>query len=267
MRLYITGYSSYRSDMEDVEVKKELKQRYGLDTRRQDSFVHLAVFGAQRLKEKSIINSDDELYITSGVGNIDILLKVDTYVVEEKESIRPIDFINILGNITSYYVAASLGMKGKNIFQISDNFTYIHSLVSVYASMNSSKKDVVLGAIDLVSGPDEVIKRVLGLDEACEVISSVNYQKLSLEDQDAIAEVEFDLKTYTKSEIQALIDADDNALLASKRCTGLDVESDPRYFETMASHAINHAIERGEDLTYIDCFEDAYKILKVKCLG
>ena len=37
------------------DIKKELKQRYKLDTRRQDDFIHLAVFGAQRLKEKTTI--------------------------------------------------------------------------------------------------------------------------------------------------------------------------------------------------------------------
>lgn len=202
MKLYIKNYSSYRSDIDSIEIKKELKQRYKLDTRRQDDFIHLAVFGAQKLKEKTEINKDDELYVTSGVGNIDVLQRTDLYVYREKQFIKPFDFINMLGNTTSYYVASSLGVKGKNIFQISDNFTFINSLISIYASMSISNKDAILGSIDLVNEPDEVMKRVLGISEDTEVVSSVNYQKFSLLSENAIAEVEFDTKVYTSENIK-----------------------------------------------------------------
>ena len=65
MKLYIKNYSSYRSDKEDIDIKKVLKQKYKLDTRRQDAFIHLAVYGAQLLKEKTAISEDDEFYLTT----------------------------------------------------------------------------------------------------------------------------------------------------------------------------------------------------------
>ena len=88
-------------------------------------------------------------------------------------------------------------MKGKNIFQISDNFTYVNTLVSAYASLLNSKKDVIICAIDLVSEPSEIIKRVMGIKQSCEVLSSVNYQKLSLSPDGAIAEIEFSMDEET----------------------------------------------------------------------
>ncbi len=266
MKLYIKNYSSYKSDIDDVEIKKELKQKYKLDTRRQDDFIHLAVFGAQKLKEKTTINKDDELYITSGVGNIDVLQRTNQYVCKDRQFIKPFDFINMLGNTTSYYVASSLGVKGKNIFQISDNFTFIHSLISIYASMQSSKKDAILGSIDLLNEPDEVIKRVLGISEDTEVVSSVNYQKFSLSSENAIAEVEFETKVYTLDEIKSLLLSSDRNVLSSMRCKELQIKKDTKFFETMASYAINTAIESHVDLIYVDCFEDKYKILKLKSL-
>lgn len=266
MKLYIKNYSSYKSDIDNIEIKQELKQRYKLDTRRQDDFIHLAVYGAQKLKENIGINIDDELYITSGVGNIDVLQRTNRYVYEENQFIKPFDFINMLGNTTSYYVASSLGVKGKNIFQISDNFTFINSLISIYASILSSKKDAILGSIDLVNDPDEVIKRVLGIGEDTEVVSSVNYQKFSLSDENAIAQVEFDAKIYSLHEIRSLLHKYDAEAVLSMRCKELEGEKEDKFFETAASYAVNNAIGLNEDLIYIDCFEDKYKTLKLKCL-
>lgn len=263
MKLYIKAYSSYKGDVKEFDVKKELKQKYKLDTRRQDTFIHLAVYGAQKLKDTTTINIDDELYVTSGVGNIDVIQKTNNYVDKEEQFIKPFDFINMLGNTTSYYVASSLGIKGKNTFAISDNFTYINTLISVYASINISKKDAILGSIDLATEPEEVIKRVLGVDEATKVISSVNYQKFSLSKDDSIASVEFDSKVYSLDEIKEIVKGSNSKVFSSMRCVDLEIEKDDVYFETMASFAMNRAIESKEDLLYIDCYEDSYKVLKL----
>lgn len=128
MKLYIKNYSTYRSDEKDIDIKKTLKQKYKLDTRRQDAFIHLALYGAQLLKEKTAISEDDEFYLTTGVGNIDVVQRTNTYMYEENQPLKLFDFINLLGNTTSYYVASSLGISGKNIFQISDNFKLIQSI-------------------------------------------------------------------------------------------------------------------------------------------
>lgn len=193
MKLYLKSYSSFLDDGL-VDIKKELKHKYKQETRRQDKFIHLAVYGAQLLNEKIKINSDDELYITSGIGDVDIVQKTNTYMYKENQPLKLFDFINLLGNTTSYYVAKSLGIRGKNIFQISDNATFKNTLISAYASIMSSKKDVIIGSVDLVSEPDEVIKRVLGVKQSTKVQTSVNFQKFSLDSKDAIAEVEFELE-------------------------------------------------------------------------
>jgi len=263
MKLYVKAQSSYRGNLDASEIKKELKTKYKLDTRRQDTFIHLAVYGAQLLKDKIDISSSDELYITSGVGNIDVLQKTNKYVYKDKEFIKPFDFINMLGNTTSYYVANSLGVKDKNTFQISNNFTFINTLISVFASLSVSKNEAILGSVDLCTNPNEVIKRVLGLDEDAEVTSSVNYQKLSLSSSGAIAEVEFDTKIYSLQEVQELIKNTDLKVMASPRCKDLDSLKDNEYFETMPSFYLNKTIQENENLLYIDCFENSYKIIKI----
>ena len=130
--------------------------------------------------------------------------------------------------------------------------------------MSISNKDAILGSIDLVNEPDEVMKRVLGISEDTEVVSSVNYQKFSLLSENAIAEVEFDTKVYTSDEIKSLLL--DEKVISSVRCKELKDKKDTKFFETMASYALNRAMESKEDLIYIDCFEDKYKILKLKSL-
>jgi len=219
MKLYLKAYSSFIDDG-SVEIKKELKRKYKLETRRQDKFIHLAVYGAQLLKEKIEIDSDDELYITSGIGDVDIVQKTNTYMYKENQPLKLFDFINLLGNTTSYYVAKSLGIKGKSIFQISDNYTFKNTLISAYSSAMSSKKDVIIGSVDLASEPDEVIKRVLGVKKSLKVLTSVNFQKFSLDSKDAIAEIEFELDG--------------------------EIKDKQKPFETYESYLLNSAVEDGK---------------------
>jgi len=256
MKLYIKNFSSYISSEEDIDIKKTLKQKYKYDTRRQDGFIHLAVYGAKLLQEKTQIKPDDEFYLTSGVGNIDVVQRTNTAVYENKEALKLFDFINLLGNTTSYYVASALGLKSKNIFQISDNFTYINSLISLYASINNSKKDAILCSVDLVSNPDEIIKRVMGVDESQKMCSSVNYQKFSLDKKDAIAELEFDAKIYSLEEIKVQLVYNSYQIETSKT----------KMFETLASYRVNSALKDANDLVFVECFEDRYKILRLKSL-
>ena len=241
MKLYLKAYSSFLDDG-SVDIKKELKQKYKVDTRRQDKFIHLALFGGQLLKEQIEIKEDDELYVTSGVGNADIVQKTNTYMYKENQPLKLFDFINLLGNTTSYYVAKSLGMKGKNIFQISDNFTYFNTLISAYASIMNSKKDVIICAIDLLTDPDEVIKRVMGVDEKVELKSCVNYQKLSLNPDGAIAEIEFGLDEDTIN------------------------KDETKPFETYASYVVNSALKDKKDLLHVEIFENRKRTIKIKSL-
>lgn len=266
MKLYLKAYSSYRGNLDELNVKKELKTKYKLDTRRQDTFIHLAVYGAQKLKDVIDIDEQDELYITSGVGNIDVLQRTNKYVNEEKEFIKPFDFINMLGNTTSYYVASSLGLKDKNTFQISDNFTFINGLISLYASLNISGNDAILGAVDLVTRPDEVMKKVLGVEKDTQVISSVNYQKFSLNAQDALASVEFDAEVYTLEEIEDILENETSKIIVSMRCTNLDYEKDQFFNETYASYAINEAVRKKLDTVFVECYDERYKIVYVRSL-
>lgn len=258
MKLYVKATSIFKGNLEEFDVKKELKQRYKRDTRRQDKFIHLALYGALKLKDVCEIDTDNELYITSGVGNMDIAEKTNEQVNINREVLRPFDFINMLGNTTSYHVASALGIKSKNIFQISNSFTFINTLISIYASLSVSKKEAVLGSVDLVPPTENLIKRVLGLSKEIEVLSGVNYQKLSLNADDAIASIEFDTKIYSLEEIDTLTSQTDSRIVYSNR---------DEYFQTQASYYINRAIEQKEDLLYIDYCEDRYKIIRVfkKC--
>lgn len=257
MKLYIKAYSSYKGDLEDIDVKKELKGTYKLDVRRQDKFIHLALYGALKLKDECSVQVEDELYITSGVGNMEVMQKSNAYVNEQNDVLRPFDFINMLGNTTSYYVASALKLKGKNIFQISNNFTFINTLISIYASLSVSKKEAILGSVDLATNPDSLIKRVLGLEKEIEVTNGVNYQKLSLSSSGALASLEFDTKIYSLEEVQEI--SKNNAFKT------ISSRSDA-YFETQTSYYINKAIEQKENLLYVDCIKAGYKIIKVSML-
>jgi len=264
MILYIKQFSDFIDDNSDIVIKNELKKRYKLDTRRQDKFIHLAIYGAQLLKDKIDIDCYDELYVTSGVGDVDIVEKTNTCIYEDHEPLRIFDFINLLGNTTSYYVAKSLNIKGKNIFQISDNFTYINTLISAYSSLKNSKKDAIICSVDLVSNNEETIKRVLDVDLKDNIISAVNYQKVSLNIDNAIGQIEFDTNIYDKRYINEMIKNSKEKIVYSNRCKSFKSEKDKFIFETIASYEVNSCIKKQQDIVYIDCYKDKYKILKIK---
>ena len=255
MKLYIHQASYFRSDKEDLEIKKELKTRYKLDTRRQDAFIHLAVLGAQRLKEKTTLYADDELYITSLLGNTEVLQKTYEYVCKKGDFIRPYDFINMLGNTTSYYVASSLGVKDKNFYQISDNFTFINTLISIYASLASSTKRAILGSVDLVSKPSEISKRLLGMKEDVSLFSSCGYQLLSTQAEGAIAEIDFSTKIYNQEEIELFLKTNKKKVMQAQE-----------YEKTLISSIINENIALKNNLIYIDSYDRKYKILELNLL-
>jgi len=264
MKLYINAASSYRSDRENTVIKSELKERYKYDTRRQDLFIYLGLLGAFRLKERCDIAPDDELYLTSGLGNIDVIVNIYSYAMTEGSHIKPFDFINMLGNTASYYIAKALGVNGKTLFQISDQFTYINTLIMAYASMLSTGSDAIVASCDLATHPEEIIKRLIGVDESVKMVSSSSFQKLSLKHNHAIAEIEFDAKTYALDEVVEYIKAAEFDVLASIKCQSLDVAKTDVHFETISSSIMNDCIEKKKDLIFVDCCADKYKILKLR---
>ncbi len=267
MKLYIQGYSSYRNDIDKENIKQILKEKYKHDTRRQDDFILLGVYGANKLKEFCKISQDNELYITSGIGNIDVLQKCCHYIYEKNQLIRPFDFINSVGNTLSYYVAKTLQLKGKNIFQISDNFTYLNTLIFIYASLKISKNSAIIGAIDhLTKDFEELAKKISDINNDTNMISSVNFQKLSLEKADALAEIEFENKIYNIKEIKNIIHTFKGNIKCSMRSQKLDCQKEKNFFETEISNAINKTLKKKQNMLYIDCHDDRYKILKVRII-
>jgi len=255
MKLYIKEISNYQSDTENIDIKKELKSRYKLDTRRQNKFIHLALIGAERLKEKVNVSLDTELYITSNIGNIDVLQKAHSDVYLKGEFVKPYDFINMLGNTTNYYVSASFGIKDKNIFQISDSFSYIHSLISIYGSIYNKSKNVILGSVNLVSNPDIIIKRILGVLKDDILINSSSYQLLSFSNEDSIAELKFDTKIYSKQEIDIIIDNSDKQVVQLDFSTQMNFNS-----------LIYKNITENISVLFIDSYNETYKILELNLL-
>ncbi len=266
MKLYVKATSSYRSDLVDIVIKKELKQNYKVDTRRKDDFIHAGLLGALRLREKIEISEDDELYLTSGVGNFNIMQTVYEEMITKRELMKLFDFINMLGNTTSFYVASELGIKAKSLFQISDNFTYFHSLINIFSSLQASKNEAVLGAIDIISEDENTMKRLLGVEQNVSCVSSVCYQKLSLNSTGALAEIEFDTLFFSLSEVQKIIKNESMRVICSLRCKDLEKEKPSVFFETFGASVVEDVIWRKEDTLFVECYDDKYKILKVRGL-
>jgi len=130
-----------------------------------------------------------------------------------------------------------------------------HTLASIRSSPKNSGKDAIICTIDLASNPDENIRRVLGIDENVKITSAVNYQKLSLDSDVAIAYIKFDIKSYGLAEVLKIAKESNGDIVSTLGCVKLKCKKDEKFFETIVSHEVNQAIKNRKNTIILDCFE------------
>ena len=84
--------------------------------RRIDRFIELALLGAHQTLAGRKPEPETALYLTSGLGDIPVFQRVRRQRYFAGMMSKPVDFINLGGNIAGFYVAADFGLARQQSF-------------------------------------------------------------------------------------------------------------------------------------------------------
>lgn len=125
------------NDMSNKEVRAVVKEETGFSVRRLDSLTLISLNAVYRLMKNNITSKNLALYSGAEYMSVELFQSVIT-AMENKEAIRPFDFIATVGNAANYYLAKEFNIKGPNIF--------------IGASENILLKNTLLAETDITLG-------------------------------------------------------------------------------------------------------------------
>jgi hypothetical protein len=255
----------------------------GANFRRIDRFIQLALLGASRLKQKTRIDPKSALIMTSGQGDIGVFQRLFAQMFVDETMLKPLDFINSLSNVASFYAAKHLGCDGKSVYCSNADFPVESALILAETYLLSGANDrAILGCLDECFAPVALRRSILG-DFAALLGEGSAWFYLSREADGAKASIEIEAKVYSKSEaIEAIClkAAKKMKIAFSKRFTKEEIddlsvaltldryvyEDLCGYYETLPALLAQFAIEDRIDIAHINKNENGYMIFSLKNL-
>ena len=118
-------------------LRRSVKSLTGFDLRRMDSFTLVAMQATYLLLKDFTPKGSVGLYGVANYFSVELLQSL-IKSVEQKQDIRPFDFILSVGNAANFYLAKQFEMNGPNIFlgSSSDPKKSIFELIGADASFN-----------------------------------------------------------------------------------------------------------------------------------
>ncbi len=130
------------------EYKSSLKEICKLNLRRSSKFNILAILGALRCVDKSILSGNTGIYIGSEYCSMNSVKKV-LEEVSADSIIMPFDFLNINSNNVSFYVSQALESKGKNMLLTSEELSFERGLeMALFDLEINDVDDALVGLVD-----------------------------------------------------------------------------------------------------------------------
>lgn len=143
-------------------LKELVRESMGTSVRRVGRFIQLALIGAGRAARNLPANT--AVYLGSGRGDLDAMAEVLETICVERQSPRPLLFINTVSNAACFYVARTLGLQAASHFVSSRHFALETALQSALVDMRGGAVDSVLvGVVDVVAGNSADHAQRLGL--------------------------------------------------------------------------------------------------------
>ncbi len=150
--MYIYSCASFHNDVNDEELlnlKDEVKISCGAHIRRIDRFIQLALIGSHRCIKGFSLADNTGLYVASSQGAKGNISRSLEQIYKEKQPLMPLNFINMVGNAASFYIAKILNIKGVNLFLTRNEFTFEEALELALLDINTGVSDIALvGTID-----------------------------------------------------------------------------------------------------------------------
>jgi hypothetical protein len=150
MYIYSSGsfYNSVESD-ELLNLKEEVKVSCGAHIRRIDRFIQLSLIGAHRCAKGITLAENTGLYVASSQGAKGNISKALVQIYKDKQPLMPLNFINMVGNAASFYIAKTLNIQGVNLFLTRNHFTFEAALEIAMLDISTGTSDAALvGSVD-----------------------------------------------------------------------------------------------------------------------
>lgn len=127
----------FSNKMTNKEIRSVVKDETGFSVRRLDNFTLISLNAVYRLMTNNQTSKNLALYSGAEYMSVELFQSVIT-AMENKEAIRPFDFIATVGNAANYYLAKEFNIKGPNTF--------------IGASENVLLKNGMLAEVDIMFG-------------------------------------------------------------------------------------------------------------------
>ena len=276
------GIHNTLPNSEQPDLERELKSLTGKVYRRTDHFIQLAIIGAQKAVNGYELPDQTAIYITSGQGNISLFDRVCEQSRLWKLLPRPVDFINLQSNSAGFYVAAHLGLNGKNLFLAHHHFPVQMTMLAAQNDVQLGKqKAVLIGGVDEWIPKQELAGKLLGVDKTTVLGEGSNWMLIGAESKDAIGTFEMEPKLLEKTQLHRLLAAaETGTYLAFSRhfsdgeatkimnmhaeCKRYYYENSCGYYETLPLYVINRFLSQKKGrLIHIDVSVERYMIINV----
>jgi hypothetical protein len=150
--MYIYSCASYHNDVNDEELlnlKDEVKISCGAHIRRIDRFIQLALIGSHRCIKGFSLADNTGLYVASSQGAKGNISRSLEQIYKEKQPLMPLNFINMVGNAASFYIAKMFNTHGVNLFLTRNEFTFEEALELALLDINTGVSNMALvGTVD-----------------------------------------------------------------------------------------------------------------------
>ena len=273
-----------KSELPDLA--RELKTACGKVYRRTDHFIQLAIIGAHKAVNGYELPNQTAIYITSGQGNISVFGRVCKQSRLRKLLPRPVDFINLQSNTAGFYVAAHLGLNGKNLFLSHHHFPVQMAMLAAQNDVQLGKqKAVLIGGVDEWITKQELAGRLLGVDKTTALGEGSNWMLIGAEAENEIGTFEMSPKALDKEQLHRLLSsaAAGTYLAFSKHfsdgeatktmnmhteCRRYHYENSCGYYETLPLYVLNRfLLQKKGRLIHIDVNEERYMVMNVNNNG
>lgn len=254
--------------------------------RRTDHFIQLAIIGAHKAIQGHIPGADTAIYLTSGQGNMAVFTRICHERHVEKHLPRPVDFINLLSNAAGFYVAAHLGLKGKNMFLTHHRFPVQMSLLAAQNEIVLGRQqEILLGGVDEVISEEKQARKILGISETTVLGEGSNWLLLSPDPLGALGTIEVKKKALNRQALQELLAATgagtflafckgfppkeiEEIMALNKKNKRYVYEASCGYYETLPLYVLNRFVNREKGkLIHIDGKAESCMIVTVTSLS
>jgi hypothetical protein len=149
----------FSNNMSNKEVRSAVKEETGFAVRRLDNVTLTSLNAVYRLMENNLTSKKLALYSGADYMSVELFQSV-ILAMENKEAIRPFDFISTVGNAANYYLTKEFNIKGPNIF--------------IGASEHTLLKNIMLAETDIMLGHCEqaiiVIWQINDVEQRCHAL-------------------------------------------------------------------------------------------------